>query len=229
MQPQYHERGERQYHNVQRVETAECRLADRFLALDEFLQLGRNLGEATGQIGSRFLDGLESHLGGVHRDLVPRQEVAGESESKRDDEQQHARNPNGFAGTLKRLHRECCDEMDEHAEDHGRRRPRVQVAHECAAADVARDVFDGCVGIGDGRLVVEQEHQPGAELDGEEQQREPTEVVRPTHLVDGHFLLLDHVFEVELVHRDAFGQPLPERLCSILRAHQAISPSCLAI
>ena len=42
-----------------------------------------HVGHRAGQIRANLLDGLQADLGGVDRDLVPRQQVAGEAEGQR--------------------------------------------------------------------------------------------------------------------------------------------------
>ena len=81
------------------------------------------------------------------------------------------------------------------------------------------------VGIGDGRLVVEEQHQSADELDPEEEEGQPTEVVGPAHLVDRDFLLLHHRLQVELRERETRGQEVDRGVVDARGRHDAAS-SC---
>ena len=103
------------------------------------------------------------------RQLVPRQQVAGEGKEQRDQQQRQTDQPVGGALCSVRAGEEDAQHVQKHHQHHQVRRPAVLVAQQPAEPDDVVDVLDAPVGLLGGRHVEEHQQHAGDRQDQEEE------------------------------------------------------------
>src|SRR5262249_47501597 len=127
------------------------------------------------------------------RELVPRQEIPAEAESEHQEQQQHPAHPGELSRLAVRLQEKDAEEMRERERDQQVRGPAVDVANQPAELHLRDDELDALVRFGGARQIVEQEQDAGEDLDAEQKQRHPAEVVPDLLRVNRDALLGDEV------------------------------------
>ncbi len=126
--------------------------------------------------------GADGH--GPVRELVPRQQVPGEREREREQQQHHADHPVELARLLVRAGVEHAHEVQRDDEHHEVRRPAVHVADQLPEADAGLQVLHVAVRAVDRRRVHEHQVHAGDEQDAEQHrgdEPEPERVADPQH------------------------------------------------
>src|SRR6185312_5257995 len=127
-------------------------------------------------------------------DLIPRQQIAGETEQQRRQEERHADDPVELTRWLVGAVIEDAHHVQRHRHHHQVSRPAVHVAHELAEDDGAVDLLN--IRVGDTLLRHEVEHQEDAR-DGQHQEQEERETTETPGVGDFHRLAA-HLDRVEV-------------------------------
>jgi hypothetical protein len=177
---------ERQHDDVEHVEADQCRLLDG-PAADQQLADGR-----TDPRNRRGDVGADRHR--PERQLIPRQEIAGEREEQRQEEHHHAEHPVPLAvlpapdAVLVGAGQEHPHQVQEHGDDHPVRGDAVHRPDPRSEGDDELDVLYRLVGALDRRHVEEEERQPGEDQQEEQRGRDGAE---PERVGPGHRGLAD--------------------------------------
>ena len=123
--------------------------------------------------------------------LVPGQQVAGEAEPQRQEQQEHAAHPVQLARRLEGAHDEDPQHVGDAHHDHAVGGPVVDGADRSAEAHLAFDILDAGVSCFGGGLVVEGQHDAGDRLDDEQEGGDAAQAVQPAQGVFGHRLAQD--------------------------------------
>ena len=108
------------------------------------------------------------------RELIPREEIAGERQQQRQHEHDDADRPVELARRLVRPGHEDAEHVQPHGDDHRVRAPPVHLAHD-AERHVLAQPDDVGVGVLERRPVIEHQQQAG------ERQREKQKETQPAH------------------------------------------------
>jgi hypothetical protein len=155
---------------VQHVEADDGRLADHVAAAQRVEHLVAEVRDVGGD-GGADRDRPE-------RELVPRQEVAGEGEAERQEQQDDADAPVELARPLVRAGVEDPAHVEEDDQHHRVGRPAVQIAQEAAERHRVLEVLDRAVRLGRVRHVIDHQQHAGDRQDAEEDERDPAEAER---------------------------------------------------
>jgi hypothetical protein len=90
-------------------------------------------------------------------------------------------------------------------------RPAVHVPDQPAELHLRHDELHALVGFGGARAVVEQQQDAGGDLDGEQKQRQPAQVVPDFLRMDRDALLGDEMLDVAEI--EALVEPVEYALC----------------
>ena len=116
-------------------------------------------------------------LRGEERELVPRQQVSGESETENEEEQEHARDPRQLARRPVRLHEEDADQMEEAKKTiRFADQEWIERISQPNGTTVMMNSTDSNASFGR-RPVVQHQQHAGADLHEEKEQRHSAEVV----------------------------------------------------
>ena len=172
---------QRQDHHVQGVEAGERVAADVFAAPGQQEQgLSRH--------GDRF-DDRRAHLRGEEGELIPRQQVAAESEGQENPQQGDAGEPRQFSRPPIRPHDVRRQQVQKEHSDQQVGAPGVNRAKEPAEVNFRHNrphALEGVVGRG---LVKQRQEDAGDDLDGEKEQGHSAEEVEDRHSVDRNSLV----------------------------------------
>ena len=127
--------------------------------------------------------------------LVPRQQIAGETEAEREQKQEITGNPGHFARRAIRLQHHRAEHVEHQRNDHQVRAPTVDRTDQPAERNLGRQKTNALVGGRFTRLIVHEQEHAGNHLDDEKEHRDPAEVI-PTHPVRAQrHLLVTQKFE----------------------------------
>ena len=132
---------------------------------------------------------FRADAGREERELVPRKQVSGEAESKRQSEEDHPGKPRKLAGRSVGLHEQHTEQVHERHEDHQVRGPVVDRSNQPPELHVGHQELDGLVRLLGTRPIVDQQENSGSDLHHEEEERHSPHVVPDRVLVDRNFLL----------------------------------------
>ena len=131
---------------------------------------------------------LRTHQRGVVRELVPRQQVSGETGGQRERQQDDAGDP----GQLPRLSIRPSDKHREKVQAHYRDEevcaPNVHTAHQPPKGHLGHDPAHALMGRGFGRLIIEHQQTAAGDLQSEQEQGRTAQRVNPAMPVHGHRL-----------------------------------------
>ena len=128
-------------------------------------------------------------LGGEECELVPGEQVPGETEGHPQDQQQRAGDPGDLARRPVGLHEVDGGQVGEREEDHQVRRPRVDGAQEPSEGHGGHDELHRLEGALRRRPVVQHEEHAGHDLHDEEEEGHAAQVVEDRVAVDGDRLV----------------------------------------
>ena len=151
---------------MQHVEPQQGFLSDRGIAQQQKLDLFAYERRIPGD-GCPHRDGPESQL-------VPGQQIAGEAQKQRDQQQPHAQHPVEFPRLLVSAGEEHAAQVQEHDGHHAVRRPAVHIAQEDAEGHRAAQVQHAVVRLrGGGHVVEHQEHAGDHQNQKQEERHQP--------------------------------------------------------
>ena len=147
---------------MQHVEAKQGFLSDRGISQQQKADLFADYGCVAGDRGAHG-DRPESQL-------IPGQQIAGEAQEQRHQQQQHAQHPVELARLLVGAGEEDAAHVQEDHRHHAVRRPAMHVAQKGAEGHRAAQVEHAVVRLGGGGHVVE--HQQNARHDEDDEQEE---------------------------------------------------------
>ena len=170
---QHQDQEHREHGDVQRVEAQQRVLADLGATDQQVLQLAADQRDVVHEI--------RADRDRPVRQLVPGQQVAGEREREREQQQHHADHPVELARLLVGAGVEHAHEMQRDDEHHEVRRPAVHVPDQLPEAHAGLQVLHVAVRRADRRRVHEHQVDAGDEQDAEEHRRDEAEPERVAH------------------------------------------------
>src|SRR6202521_883785 len=167
------ERRQRQPHDVQHVEAQQRIVTDHAPADQQIAGVRSGDGRVLCHVGP--------HRDGPDGQLVPGQQVAGEAQQQRDQQQQGADAPVELARLLVGAGQKDARHVEPDRDHHRVRRPTVHVADDAAEGDHELQVAHVLVGVLRGGHVIEHQEEPGDGQHDKEEEGQSAEAERVRH------------------------------------------------
>ena len=111
---------------------------------------------------------------------IPRQQIAGEAEAERDEEEHDAGDPGAFARLTIGAGEEARQHVQEHDDHHGGSAPVMNAAQQPAGRHLGHDVIDRLISLVRRRVVIHRQEHAGNEHRAEEHDEQAAEGCVPT-------------------------------------------------
>ncbi len=169
---------QRQDHHVQSIEAGQRVAGDVFAAPGQQEDVLSHHGDRAGD--------RRPHPRGEKGELIPRQQVAAESEGEENPQQGNAGEPSQFSRPPIRAHDVRRQEVQQEYADQQVRAPGVNRAEEPAEIDLRHDRADALESVVGRGLVKSRQEDAGDDLNGEKEQGHSAEEIENGRSVDGN-------------------------------------------
>jgi len=117
---------------------------------------------------------------------VPGKKIATESETKNEEQQDHAADPGQLTRLAISASQRNAEHMSKSAKHHQVGRPGMNGANQPTKLHAVGDVLDALIGFTGARMVVQQEQNAGKQLNAEQEQSQSAEKIPGTVTVNGN-------------------------------------------